>query len=222
MARWAPARKDTLGALADEILHNYGRGRVIVAVDGEAGSGMAQFADDLAQALHSKGHTTFRASISDFHRPRAERSVLGVDSAAGLYRNTFDYSVFRRVLVEPFRMGGSAAFVTAAFDSGRDAPIEPKWITGPDDAILLVDGIYLHRPEIRGLWNFSIWVDVPAPPAPPRHAEGSGDALSAASAGPAVDAQRLYRSEAHPRRTATAILDNTDPEHPRRVFADSC
>ena len=35
MARWAPLRRDLIEALAEEILHNYGHGRVIVAIDGE-------------------------------------------------------------------------------------------------------------------------------------------------------------------------------------------
>ena len=34
MTRWTPQKKDVLEALAADILHNYGRGRVIVAIDG--------------------------------------------------------------------------------------------------------------------------------------------------------------------------------------------
>ena len=219
MTRWAPERKDTLTALAGEILHNYGRGRVIVAIDGLAGSGTGAFADDLAEALHTKGHAAFRASMADFQRPRAERERRGAYSAEGFYRESFDYSVFRRVLVEPFRLGGSTAFVTAAFDASRDAQVESKWTSGPADAILIVDGLFLNRPEISGVWNFSLWLDAPAAEAEARAAEAEpGDAAAARRTG----GQELYRAQAHPRRTATAIVDNTDVEHPRRVFADSC
>lgn len=219
MARWAPERKDTLGALADEILHNYARGRVIIAVDGNDGAGTSDFADDLAEALRTKSHTAFRASVDGFQRPRADRYARGHGSAEGYYRDSFNYSVLRRVLVEPFRMGGSTAFVTAAFDTGRDAEIEPKWTTGPDDAILIIDGVFLNRPELRGLWNYSIWLDVPRDLAG-RHAQpqaGSDDAGERLSGG-----QNLYWAEARPRTAAVAIIDNTDVEHPRRVFADSC
>ena len=31
-----------------------------------------------------------------------------------------------------------------------------------------------------------------------------------------------YTADAQPRTRASAIIDATDPEHPRRVFADSC
>jgi uridine kinase len=201
MAIWAPQRKDTLAALADEILHNYSRGRVIVAVDGPDGAHRAEFADDLAEAIRVTSHAAFRASMIDFSRPRAEREARGAGSAEGAYRDSFDHSVLSRVLVEPFRLGGSAAFVTAAFDVSRDAQVEPKWLTGPDDAILVVDGPYLNRPELAGFWNYSVWVDAAAEP---------------------TGAEQLYVREVGPRTRATAIIDNADTEHPRRSFADSC
>lgn len=217
--RWTPQKKDVLAALADEILHNYGRGRVIVAIDGVDGAGKTRFAADLAEAITRKGHAVVQASIDGFHRPRAERYARGRDSARGFYEDSYDYSVFRRVLVEPFRMGGSAAFVTEAFDHRSDSPVEPKWITAPADAILLVDGIFLNRPELRGIWNFSIWLDVPAPTALARLIERDGDTGVSARY---TDGQKLYAKAAKPSTAASAIVDNSDYDHPRRVFADSC
>ena len=37
-----------------------------------------------------------------------------------------------------------------------------------------------------------------------------------------LGAQSLYVRDAHPNTTADAIVDNTDPEHPKRRFADFC
>lgn len=217
--RWAPEKADVLAALADEVLHNYGHGRSIVAVDGADGAGKTHFADDLAAMLEKKGHAVFRASIDGFHRPRAERHLAGKDSPEGFYRDSFDYSTFRRVLIEPFRLGEGAAFVTAAFDHRRDATVPAKWRTGPRDAILIVDGIFLNRPELRGLWNYSIWLDVPDAVREQRllARDGPGGVGPRYSGGMA-----LYLAEAKPRAAASAIIDNADFDHPRRVFADSC
>jgi uridine kinase len=211
MTRWVPQKKDVLASIAEEYLHNYGRGRTILAVDGAEGTATAQFADDLAAAIRQTGSTVFRASLGGFHRPRAERAVIrdsvgndtGVTDPAQLgYRASYDYAAFTRVLVEPFRMGGSTGFVPAFFDVQRDAAVEPTWLTGPADAVLLVDGEFANRPELRGLWNYSIYLDDP-------NVDARG-------------AQELYRAESAPRTTATAIVDNTFPETPRRRFADSC
>lgn len=219
MARWTPQKKDVLDALAGEILHNYGKGRTIVAVDGIDGSGRKPFADDLAAAISRAGHSVFRASMGAFHKPRADRYARGVDSGEGYYHDSFNYSVFRRVLIDPFRMGGSTGFVTEAFDVARDAVIESNWQTAPKDAMLIVDGAFLNRPELRGLWNYSIWLEVPKTAAKARLEELNGpDGLSKRY----PDGQKLYEKEAKPSTAASAIVDNVDPAHPRRVFADSC
>ncbi len=74
MARWAPARRDLLEALATEVAGLYGHGRAIVAVDGPSPAVTKPFADDLAEALVTLGHRVLRASVADFHRPRSERA----------------------------------------------------------------------------------------------------------------------------------------------------
>lgn len=219
MARWVPRKRDVLDETAQDILHNYGHGRVLVAVDGADGSGAHAFADDLADALRRAGHTAFRASIDGFHRPRAERHARGAESPEGFYRDAYDYETLRRVLLQPFRMGGSTGFVTEDFDWRRDTQVEPRWITGPQDAILIIDGVFLNRPELRGLWNYSLWIDAPPTVAAERllARDGEGSLSTRYS-----EAQAIYATESKPRTTATAIIDNTDSEAPRRVFADSC
>ena len=219
MPRWTPLKRDVLDSLADEFLHNYSHGRTLLAVDGLDGSGKTLFADALAERLGRGGHAVFRASIDSFHRPRAARYARGEDSPEGFYKDSYDYALFRRVLVEPFKMGGSTGFVTDAFDYRRDTQVEMDWKTGPQDATLVVDGIFLNRPELRGLWNWSIWLDVPAEVAAERMLLRDGPTERAARY---QGGQELYLAEADPSRRASAIVDNSDYDHPRRVFADSC
>src|SRR3954466_2967783 len=96
--------------LAGEILHNYGRGRTIVAIDGPVRSGKTEFGDDLAAVFTERGHPVFRASLEQFHRSRAEQDAFGPDPPDRYYGYGFDYSLLRRVLIEPFRMAGSTGF----------------------------------------------------------------------------------------------------------------
>jgi uridine kinase len=65
--------------------------------------------------------------------------------------------------------------------------------------------VFLNRQELAGLWNYSIFVEVPVE-------ESTVEA----------QADALYIAEARPRSAAVAIIDNRDQDHPRRVFADSC
>jgi uridine kinase len=195
---------DLADALVREIAHNYARGRRIVAVDGVEHT--ALLADELAAAFERSGTDAVRASLDGFQQPRAQRDRLGRDSAEGRYHDRYDLSTLRRVLIEPFLFGGSAGFQTAAFDAARDAPLESRWLTAPADAVLVLDGPFLQRPGLRGQFVFTVYLD--------SRQEGLADDLRQADA--------FYQAEAGPRFGASAIVDVTDPTHPRRTFADSC
>lgn len=189
-----------LRSIADEVLQHHGRGRMIVAIDGPLRSGKTELADDLAAVLAERDHAVFRASMEGFHRSREAQAVFGDDTPDRYYRYGFDESALRRVLVEPFRLAGSTAFVTRVWDPTRDAWVEPRWITGPEDAILVLDGRFVLRPRLTGLWDVRIALD--------------GDPVDPADA--------IAYAESDPRLAASVVIDNSDPEHPRRRFFDSC
>lgn len=222
MARWAPARRDVIAATVDEILHNYRRGRIAIGVDGRTASGKSTFADDLAHEFGRRGFATARASLDDFLKPAEQRYARGRFSPEGYYDDAYAYDVFRRVLIEPFRLGGSAAFVTAAYDRVREVQLEPKWRTGPEDLFLIVDGGFLDRPELKGVWNYTIWLDADDAVRAERLQQRDGIAPGSDLARRYEGAHAIYEKDAKPRQAAIAIIDNTDPEHPRRVFADAC
>lgn len=222
MARLTPERRAFIEQLAGEILAHYPRGRLIIAVDGPDAAGKTIFADDLARELEKHGHAAFRASIDGFHRPSEFRYRKGRFSPEGCYEDSYDYSVLRRVLLEPFRMGGSTAFVTEAFDYVRDVQVEPKWLTGPPDLYLILDGVFLNRPELRGSWNFTVWVDADAAVRAERMLLRDEIEPDSERALRYSGAQELYERDARPRDAASAIVDNTDPDRPVRIFEDSC
>jgi uridine kinase len=196
---------------------------VILGVDGVDGAGKTVFADGLAQVFAEDGSTVFRSSIDGFHRPRSERYARGRRSPEGFYRDSYDYTTFRRVLIDPFREGWQTAatigFQLEAFDVARDAAVESAWVAAPRDAVLIVDGIFLHRPELREIWDWSIWLDVPYEVAYARMAlrDGSDPDPDAPSNARYRQGQELYLNEADPTAAASAIVDNSDLAHPHRV-----
>ncbi|MCM3656695.1 hypothetical protein M3147_05450 [Agromyces mediolanus] len=178
--------------LADLVQLRTARGRVVVAVDGPLRSGKTAFADDLGAVLEERGATVFRARMEGFHRSREAQAAFGPDTAERYVDYGFDESALRRVLVEPFRLAGSTGFVTRVRDVGRDAWVEPKWLTGPEDAVLLIDGRFLLRDRLRPLWDFSI-----------------------AIAGEPVDpADVIAYGRCDPRRVADVVVDLADQSRP--------
>jgi uridine kinase len=203
MARWAARREDVVAEIADEILHNYATGRALVAVDGREGSGQAEFADALVAALKDKGTIAARLPMSAF-----------ATHAEDVYRDGFDYDDFRRTAVEPFR-GGDA--VLPEIDDRVAWPGLPDGLAA--DAVLVVDGVFLNRPELSGIWKYSVWLQVPQQEADGRLRDAgvSPELIERARAG-----QSRYRSHLDPTARATTLVDNRDPDSPRRIFADSC
>ena len=149
LSRLAPARRELLKDLADELLAGARHGRLLIAVDGPTAAGTITFADQLALALRDGGATVFRASMDDFLLPRARR----LDDRP---EHHYDHRLFRRVLVDPFLMAGSTGFVLAGFDRERDVPFESDWQTAPADAIVVVDGAVESGIELGGIWYASI------------------------------------------------------------------
>jgi uridine kinase len=217
-----------LRELRDEVRQHNRGGRVILAVDGIDGAGKSTFADALAEVFAEDGSAVYRASLDDFHRPRLERYQRGRRSPEGFYRDSYDYATFRRVLIDPFRdgaqTGGTTGFQLAAFDLDRDTPVETAWVTAPRDAVLIVDGIFAHRPELRRLWNWSVWLEVPIEVAYARMAlrDGTDPDPDAETNIRYRDGQALYIREARPRAEAAVIVDNADLANPHRVYLDYC
>jgi len=83
-------RREVLVAVADRVPRPRGREAARVAVDGVDGAGKSVFGDELANLLVERGLTVIRASVDDFHRPRADRYRRGRTSPQGYWLDSFD------------------------------------------------------------------------------------------------------------------------------------
>ena len=203
--------------LRDEMLASHGANRAVWAIDGEDGAGKTRFADTFASVFGERGVVAHRASVDGFHRPRAERYARGRESPEGFYRDSYDYDAFVATLIDPFRKGGS--FRTAVFDVTLDQAVEAPEVSAGEQDVLIVDGIFLHRPELRDLWDWSVWLDAPDAIRYERMARRDGCDPDPSAPGNRryLEGQRLYLSEASPREAASAVIDNADHRAPVRT-----
>ena len=185
---------------------------VRVAVDGRTASGKTTFADALAAAIEERGRTVIRASVDGFHRPRIDRHRQGRFSPDGYYEDARDLEALRRLLLDPLGPGGDRRFARVSFDLERDVPIAPVLERAPEDAVLIVDGTFLQRPELNGAWDFTIFLDVPAQEARRRGVER--DAIGLGGHESALELYRLrygpafdrYQQECQPAEKADVIV----------------
>jgi len=187
---------DSLAA-ASRAIADLGDGWRLVAVDGVDGAGKTTFADRLARLVE---RPVVRASVDDFHRPRAARYRRGRESPEGFYLDSFDYDRLVSALLEPFRSG--APFRRRAFDHRSDAPVDAPLEAAAPDAVLILDGLFLNRPELRHRWDLSILLDVPPEVASERLMTRDGERPRDRY----LRGQELYFSRANPRRHAGLVL----------------
>lgn len=208
-------RASVLSFVAEKVLAVRANGVTRVAVDGVDGAGKTVFAGELADALASGGRQIIRASADDFLAPQAVRWRRGRESPDGFFEDSYDYGALRRLLLDPLAPGGSRRFRRVAFDLAADAPVDAAEETAEPDAVLLLDGLFLHRPELRDVWNLSVFLRVTPETSVARCAARDGSVP--AHVDRYLLGQRRYLTECDPERAASLVIDNEDLTAPRVV-----
>lgn len=196
---------------------------VRVAIDGVDAAGKTTLADELGDAIRVGGRPVIRATVDRFANPAAVRRRRGVASAEGYFHDSFNYPALIESLLAPLGPGGSLMFRRESFDILKDVSIDAPAERAAPNAVLLLDGIFLHRDEMRGHFEFSIFVkasfDVTVARAETRDLEnwGTREAVRARYEQRYVPGQRLYLESVDPERLATVVIDNNDPAAPFEV-----
>jgi len=183
-----------------------------VGIDGVDGAGKTTFANELAKELELLGRMIIRASVDGFHNPKLIRYQRGRTSPEGFFRDSYNYAALKRLLLDPLSPHGSGRYRPTVFDVLVDKAVAADEVQACPGAILVFDGIFLHRPELRTYWDFSVFLDVRFEVSIPRGAQrgigfGSADPESAENVR-YVEGQKLYLLESEPKRYATLVVDN--------------
>ena len=201
------------------LLHTVGRligDGARVGIDGVDGAGKTTFADALAASL---GRPCVRVSIDDFHHVAAVRHARGRQSPSGFWADSFDHPRLRREVLEPLGPGGTRCYRPRGHDLMTDTVLDvPAQVAAPE-AVLLLDGIFLQRPELAGCFELVVFLDVPFAETCARMAvrDGSDPDSASPSMRRYVEAQRRYLAAHDPRGRADVLIDNSDVANPRLV-----
>lgn len=81
------------------------------------------------------------------------------------------------------------------------------------------DGVFLHYPELRGHWDFSILLEAPFEVTIPRcgRRDGTPTDVNAIENRRYVEGQELYFRLCHPRSAASVVVDNSNLTSPEIV-----
>ncbi|MCK1629748.1 uridine kinase [Bradyrhizobium sp. 162] len=213
-------REKFLSELADRLVATSPGRTLRVAVDGVDGAGKTTFADELGSLVVAKGRPLIRASVDGFHNPKAVRYRRGRHSPEGFFEDSYNYSALKRYLLDPLSPGGSCRYRRAIFDHVTDDIVPSHDLEALPSSILLIDGIFLHRPELLTYWDISVFLRTDFAVSVARCA--SRDGSSADPAAPSnrryVEGQRLYLRSCQPEAKATIVIDYNDLSAPSLVI----
>lgn len=207
-------RKRLITDIAGTVLARPGVARV--AVDGVDGVGKTTFAGEVAAALRAAGRPVVHVSADGFHQPRAVRHRRGRDSPEGFWLESYDYPALIRDVLAPFGPDGDRRYRPACHDVHSDELLDLPWRQAPADAVLVLDGLFLHRDELAGQWDFSIFLTAPFAVTVARMAvrDGSHPDPEHPSQARYVRGQRLYFAACRPWERADLVVDNSDLARP--------
>ncbi|WP_309133469.1 uridine kinase [Cellulomonas sp.] len=190
------------------------RTRALVAVDGVGASGKTTFATALAGLVTTRPVVVLH--VDDFFNVAAVRHARGRTSAEGSWLDAINTPALRSTL-DHLAAQGDGLYRAASIDHRTGKPCDLPPQAAAPRALVLVEGIFLHRDELADYWDFSIWLDVAPGEAARRMVLRDGLHSDDPRLLRYEGAQQLYLEAARPRERATMVIDMTEPSAPRVV-----
>ncbi len=194
---------------------------VRVGIDGCSAAGKTTLADELGVTLRTRTRREIlRVGLDHFKKDRALRTTYATDSGQEHYLDSWDLPAIRERLLEPLGPGGDRRYVTAVMDLWGRAKVDVPAQRAARDAVLMVDGSFLQRPELDDCWDLRIYVDVGFDTVLRRGSERDAAFMESLQAAQHryrtkyVPGERMYVDAVRPRERAQVVVDNEDFDAP--------
>lgn len=125
----------------------------LLAIDGLGGAGKSTVARRLQKALER----VTVVEVDDFYRPMPEEERRSMSPEEG-YRRLFDWERLRDEVLNPLSLHRPSRY--RRYDWTRGC-LESTPVNVRPGGVIIVEGVYTQRPELRSYWNLSVFVDLP-------------------------------------------------------------
>ncbi len=198
----------------------YGRedGPLVVGVTGIDASGKSSMTTMLEQELTKLGRAVQVIRLDDFHRPRIDRYREGISEPEKYYEQSFDLERLSKEVLHPIRDEGELEMNLVCLDVVEDTWSVDRHYSVNEDSIVLLDGVFLFRPELSHYVDLMIFLRVDEGVAIDRGLARDSSALSEdilrRYQTKYLPAQRTYLAAYPSERNADIIIDNNDWNDP--------
>ncbi|MFD7156075.1 uridine kinase [Kribbella sp. NPDC059898] len=214
-------RAVVLGKVAEEVLSVERGHPVRVAVDGCSAAGKTTLADELGGVLRGRTEReVIRVGLDYFKRAPELRTTYPIESPESYYYEVYDNEAIRARLLEPLGPGGDRSYTTALREANAVTVVDAPVRTASPQAIVIVDGCFLQRPELDDCWDLRLYVHVSFETVLHRGAQRDAAWMDSPEAAAHryrtryIPGERLYVNEISPATHADLLIDNEDPSTP--------
>jgi uridine kinase len=190
---------------------------VLVAVSGIDASGKGFVTARLAEALRGRALRVAAINVDGWLN-LPDRRFSAVDPGAHYYRHAIRFDTLFAELILPLRERRSLRVEVDHAEETSTAYLRRLHAYDDIDVILL-EGILLLKPELRGYYDLSVWIECSFATALERALPRAQEGLSPQDTIRVYEttyfpAQRIHFARDDPRQAATLIVDNDLPRPP--------
>jgi uridine kinase len=161
--------------------------------------------------------------MDDFHNPRSIRYQKGRESAKGYYLDAYDHQSLLNKLLIPLGPNGNRQYSVKSHDLSSDQYVDNDFETAEENSLLLIDGTFLFKEDLRKELDFMIFVHTDFDIALERGSLREQHALGGLERAKSIfieryhAASRMYLDECEPAKYADMILLNNDLAKPELI-----
>jgi len=133
---------------------------IIVGIDGLGGAGKSTISIELSELLSRNQVHNLLFHIDDFIHPKAIRYNENYAEWECYYNIQWRYDYFIQEVIEPIKSKRENSIDIELYDKDHDSYFITKEYL-KDKSVVIVEGIFLQREELKNTFDFMIYVDVP-------------------------------------------------------------
>lgn len=147
--------------LKNNIIKNLAENQVlIVGIDGLGGAGKSTVSEELCKLFRDENYSVTVLHIDDFIHPKSVRYNENYEEWECYYNLQWRYDYFMNDVIMPIKNNGYFCGEIELYDKDNDKYYFSK-ADIPSDGIVIVEGIFLQRRELEGIFDYMIFMDVP-------------------------------------------------------------
>ncbi len=132
----------------------------VVGIDGLGGAGKSTIVNSLRLKLQNENYKPYVLHIDDFIYPKHVRYDESKEEWYCYYNIQWRYDYLVREILLPIKNGSKIDKLVELYDKENDTYVlEPICISR--GSILLLEGIFLQRKELKSYLDFTIYIDAP-------------------------------------------------------------